>query len=250
MKKQIIISLIACLGIFYSCERDYSSYEGSEHLEFGPDPSLIYGTHYAFNDTAKSYSFVYEGSSVTQDTVYFDLYATGGIKDFDRPIKLVQENVADTLNAQPGVHYVAFDNPEVSSLYVIKAGEAHLSLPVILKRDTSLTSRTYVLKLALDANKHFGLGDSRLLWRKVYFSDILERPNKWRYLERYLGKYSNVKHRFMIDATGKPWNDEFLTEIMADMSYMLFWAEKCKLALAKYPDAPLIDEDGELVVFP
>lgn len=255
MKKLFIITLLVALGTLYSCERDYNLYEDTQYLEFGPDQTLIYNSDYNYSDSTKSYSFVYEGYSTTQDTVYFDLYAIGGSKDFDRPIKLAQENVPDALNAKPGVHYIAFDNPDISNLYVVKAGEVHLSLPVILTRDTSLSSGTYVLKLALAANVHFELGDSRLLWRKVYFSDILERPDRWKYLERsFLGKYSNVKHRFMIDATDKPWNDEFITEIMADMSYMLFWIDKCKVALADYnkehPDDPLVDEDGELVIFP
>ncbi|MFV0345868.1 MAG: hypothetical protein ACK5IQ_06420, partial [Bacteroidales bacterium] len=121
MNKLFITSLVGAITVLCSCERDYKLYNDVQYLEFGPDQSQIYKADFNFSDTSKSYSFVYEGSSCTQDTVFFDLYAIGGIKDFDRPINIVQEKVADTLNAVPGVHYIAFDNPEVSKLYVMKA---------------------------------------------------------------------------------------------------------------------------------
>ncbi|MFV0345874.1 MAG: DUF4843 domain-containing protein [Bacteroidales bacterium] len=246
--------LVGALGTIYSCKNDYETYSGDCYIQFGPDTSVIYESSRVYDDTIKSYSFIYEGNDVVRQTIYFDLYALGGIKDYDRSFKLMQVAVPNALNAVPDVHYLAFDNPEVSSLYVIKAGETHLSVPIVLLRDTSLSHSIYTLKIELQANEEFLLGTSELLWRKVYFTDIITEPNAWSVWEGVFGDYSRVKHLFMIDATGQKFDDEFFEKNEMAYTAMYGYAAKCKEELAKYnvahPNAPLRDENGVLIIFP
>ncbi len=257
------LTRLTCLGLglvavlmLSSCEKEYNLYDGAEYLQFGPEQKRIYNANYNLADTVKTYTFVYENSEVMQDTIYFDLYALGGPKDHDRPFVLSQVLVKGEENAEAGVHYYDFNDPEVAELYSVKAGVSHYALPIVLKRDTSLRSRTVVLKLKLESNEYFETGDVDLLWRKVYFTDELIRPNLWTasYEKTFFGKYSWVKHRFMIDQTGQHWDDEFFTSIMVDYGLVQYWAAKVKAAVLEYntahPDAPLRDEDGELIVVP
>lgn len=256
VRRSSALLVLAALGGLCACEREYSLYEGGDYLQFGPQESDIYRSSYVLADTTKSFTFVYENSEKLRDTVYFDLYAQGEQKDYDRSFVLTQETVPGEMNAEAGVHYIGFDDPSVAGLYTIKAGVSHYLVPVVLLRDASLQEVTYVLKFKLESNENFQTGDTRLLWRKVYFSDLLIQPDKWdaTMTKYYFGKYSKVKHRFMIDSTGQRWDDDFFAEIRLDMGYVMYWKAKLKAALLEYntehPDAPMTDEDGELVVFP
>ncbi|WP_167610836.1 DUF4843 domain-containing protein [Maribellus sediminis] len=252
-------NLIAFIGLFSlltACEDDYLFYDRSNTLiQFGPEPGQIYNSSFNLADTIKTYSFVYEGSSVMRDTVYFDLYALGGPVDADRTFAIKQVMVNNEPNAEAGKHYLGFDDPEVAGLYTIKAGEVHLSLPLVLLRDESLRSGTYVLKIELEDDENFRIGDPDLIWRKLYFSDQLIRPTLWSIFEEYsFGKYSEVKHRFMIDVTGEKWDDEFFSALYSDYSYLLYWRATMVTELSQYnsahPNDPLRDENGELVTFP
>lgn len=250
-----LLSLVTLIGLS-ACEREYNLYDGGEYLQFGPEESRIYSSNYVLADTTKSFSFVYEVSELTQDTVYFDLYVVGGPKDYDRSFVLTQETVPGEMNAEAGVHYIGFDDPSVAGLYTVKAGVSHYLVPVVLLRDASLQEVTYVLKFKLESNENFQTGDTRLLWRKGYCSDQLIQPNKWTasMSKYYFGKYSKVKHRFMIDSTGQRWDDDFITALSKDYGLIKYWTAKLKLELLAYntehPDAPMVDEDGELIVFP
>ncbi|MFV0592017.1 MAG: DUF4843 domain-containing protein [Draconibacterium sp.] len=255
--KAKLIALSVIVTFMVSCEDDYFYYDTNNAiLQFGPELERIYNSNYNLADTAKSFTFVYEDPSVMQDTAFLDLYAIGGPTDTDRPFAIKQVIVDDTLNAEPGVHYIPFNDPSVSGLYVIKTGQVHLRVPIVLLRDESLKNATYVLKIELEGNDYFSLGDPDLLWRKLYSSDQVTRPNLWNStMEKYyFGKYSKVKHRFLIEQTGEKWDDEFFTALRADSGYMYYWKTKAKTALSDYnnehPDDPLRDEDGELVVFP
>lgn len=253
IRNAAILMSVCIMGLFYSCESEYMLYSGDEYIQFGPEDKVVHNTSTDYRDTLKNYTFTYQGFDVTQDTLYFDLYAAGGPKDYDRPFSLVQVNVADTVNCVPGTHYIAFDDASVSDLYVLKAGAVHMLVPIVFLRDESLQDNTYALKIELVENEYFKLGDSSLLWRKAFVTDQLLKPSLWTgTLEKYyIGKYSVVKHRFLIDATGENWDDVMLATFTADMGSMNYWIAVGRKAIADYnrehPDDPLTDEDGELV---
>ena len=102
--------LIALAGIvlfMVACEDDYSYYDTNNAIvQFGPEQDFMYRSSYNLADTVKAYTFVYEASTVKQDTVYFDLYVLGGPTATDRSFIIKQVMVNDTLNAEPSYNFV------------------------------------------------------------------------------------------------------------------------------------------------
>lgn len=238
-----------------SCKKDqYYLYNDIARIQFGPDVSLIYNANSVLADTLKPYTFYYSAPSVTQDTVFFDIYAVGGVSKTDRAFTLEQEQLPNTNNAVPGKHYIAFNDPGVSKLYVIKAGTVHTRVPVVLLRDISLKTTTPVLKLNVVANDIFQLGEVKNLWRKIEMTDRLSRPAAWTdsYATYYYGAYSVVKHAFMIEVTGKKWDQTFISTLAIDEQ--AYYVSVIKTALINYnnahPGNPLKDDNGQLVIFP
>lgn len=257
MKVRNLSYILLALPFMIGCKKNsYNFYEGIGIAQFGPTINYLYQSYYDMTDTLKTYSFAYQASNTTQDTVYFDLYALGGITNYDRPFKLKQVSVFGKENAVPGVHYKAFDDPSVTQAYVVKAGEMHMRVPIVLIRDASLKSKNVALQMEVDANEHFRRGEANKIWRRVEFADMLIRPNAWsdNHATQFWGKYSQVKHQFMIDQTGEPWDEEFMTAFVYDLVFAVHWKGKLRGLLAEYnaarPGNPLRDEDGELVVFP
>lgn len=254
MKKLSLIYIsVLVIALISSCTEEYYLYNDEARLQFGPDISRIYRPSAKMEDTTKNSTFYYYPESRQTDTVYFDLYAIGGVADQDRAFKLIQEPVPGADNAEAGVHYKRFDDPSLSSYYTIKAGEVHCKVPVIMLRDISLKSKTVTLKLQVAQNENFKIGEASNIWRKVYFTDRLIKPDLWDTRLR-LGVYSNVKHKFIIDVTGQRWDNEFCEIISANYAELGYWEGVVKIALLEYnannPSNPLRDENGDLVVIP
>lgn len=246
--------LILLMGlILASCQKaPYQIFQDENRIQFGPEKRLFYNPTNTFQDSLKLHTFAYLENSKMSDTVYFDLYTMGETSSKDRAFKIVQEQVANEQNAIADVHYKSFSNTSNSNLYVIKAGQMHSRVPVVLLRDSSLREMSVVLKIVVQENEYFKKGQEQLIWRKLIFTDKLNRPSSWNV--GILGKYSEVKHRFMISATQQKWDDAFILEINRDVQAQHYWLGKVKTALLKYnndhPTDPLRDEDQELIIFP
>jgi len=258
MKKLKYLFLLNVLFATISCETDdYLKYGDDARIQFGPAPRYIYNSSSQLRDTLKSYTFVYENVSVLQDTVFFDIYTMGRVSNVDRPFSIKQIQIEGANNCVPGVHYKSFDDPTVKNYYVIKADSTHQSVPIILLREPSLKEMTYSLKIEIEANEHFSLGESNKLWRRVDVADRLIRPNSWNSTieNSYLGKYSYVKHSWMVAQTGLKWDEEFISALSVNYAELAYWKAKFKELIKKYnnnpanPDIPLKDENGTLVTF-
>lgn len=257
MKKiQYILLIVLAIGSV-SCKKDqYYLYNDVARIQFGPNPSRIYIASANLADTVKPFTFYYEAASVKEDTVFFDIYAIGGISEKDRTFALEQEQLSGENNAVAGTHYVGFNDPKATKSFVIKAGTVHTSVPIILLRDASLKTNTVILKLKVVANQDFQLGEVNNLWRKITFTDRLSQPAAWdaNVSRVTLGDYSLVKHQFMIESTGQKWDQNFSREVLTDFALRQYWAGTLKINLINYnnahPGNPLRDEDGELVIFP
>lgn len=256
MKKIKYLTLLSfAVLLLSSCKKDqYYLYSDVGRIQFGPEPSRIYTSSFEFADTLKRVTFYYDDASVTQDTVFFDIYAIGGIKNFDRSFTIKQELVEGAENAVVGKHYVAFNDSKVSGNYVIKAGKVHTTVPIVLLRDPSLKTTTPVLKIVVEADKNFQLGEINKLWRKIEMTDRLSQPAGWNttFTNYYLGKYSVVKHAFMINATGDKWDQDFFIYLTTDLAVINYYRTELKTALIEYNKThpPLTDEFNEVVVFP
>ncbi len=258
MKKLIYtINLLVALFLISCNDENYLLYDGETRLQFGPTPANVYSSASQLRDTLKSYTFVYENASVVQDTVFFDIYTMGIVSDKDRVFKLKQVTVAGVDNCVAGVHYKAFDDPTVAKHYVIKAGSNHMRVPIVFLREASLKSMIYTLRVEIEENENFKLGETTKLWRKVHVADMLVKPNAWTtYMENFFGKYSYVKHSWMVQQTGYRWDQDFIAAISASgYAEMSYWKTKLKTLLFLYnsnpsnPGVPLTDEFGQLVSF-
>ncbi|WP_162946557.1 DUF4843 domain-containing protein [Chitinophaga barathri] len=255
MKK--ILTLAVLTAALAACKKDqYYLYNDIARLQFGPPIAQLYYNLADMADTLKPYTFYYEPDAVGQDTVNFDIYAIGGTSGEDRPYELEQVMMEGEENAVAGVHYKAFSDVSLKNTYVIKAGEVHAYAPVIVLRDASLKNKTVKLQLRVKANGQFQPGEIRKLWRKMELTDRLSQPAAWNNsaTQYYWGKYSRVKHSFMVEQTGEKWDQEFFNEINADYALISFWRLKLRTLLTDYnnahPGEPLTDESGETVVFP
>jgi len=247
MKKIIyIMSLLAATLFITSCEKDLPVYDDDTcRINFKYDSQKMN------SDFLETYSFVYHGD-VQQDTVWVTVNTMGFLSDEDRYFELQQVETKDTLNAVPGKHYVSFD--DMKQYYYIPAGANTATVPVVLLRDASLESDSYLLKFELKENDNFKKGYDRYSYRKILFSDQIAEPTGWKTyaLFYYISPYTTALHRFIIDVTGDTWDDNYITSACSDSGFMYYiggWL-KNKLAEVNAERAaqgldPLMNDDGK-----
>ena len=257
---------MAC-SMICSCSEEYMSFEGTDRIQFK-------------TKTEEVYTFAYYPESIQKDTLQIELISVGEVTDYPRVIRFEQvtkewkytydeeepEKVVDStyvdmeFPAVAGVHYESLG--EKNEL-ILPANQNVLKLNVIIKReDTGLRKNARKLVLRLLPSDDFQTGEVNKLVKNITISDKLERPTRWKdnsyYYKLYLGNWSEVKHRFMIDITGQKWDNDFLVYIIDNYdTYSLrdYYLAKIKKALAEYNadpknDPPLKDENGKEVVFP
>ncbi len=255
--KQVIWYITLLFVTFLSaCEEKYDMY--SE-----PDNRLN-----IISDTLISYTFTVKPAEVVLDTVWVRVQTMGLISDKDRVVKFEQVPV-DTLNALPGIHYVAFDDPQVRDLYQVPAHRNYVDLPILVKRDISLKSETVNLKIRLVDGPDFKVGYADRSETLITISDMLEKPTLWTNyaIQYFLGAYGPVKHQFMIDVTGESIDDDWFralglhngTSELAYLMYLGTWfsdkldernAERAAAGLEPLREAPLEGQAvGTLVKF-
>ena len=260
MKKTKIFLVALVVMALASCKEDPFLFNDVATLQFGPPQSAIYQQGSNAAGSLRAYTFFYESVDTRRDTLFFDIYAIGGVSSKDRSFKLEQVQVEGVNNAIAGTHYISFDDPAVSKNLVIKAGQVHSLVPVILLRDVSLKTSDAVLSFNIVENENFKKGEANYLWRRLDFTDRINKPAAWAgtYQNTYYGKYSTVKHKFMMDNTGELWDQDFMIvlqdPLLPDPSRIMYYMSVVKAALINYnnthPGNPLRDEIGDLVVFP
>lgn len=254
MKKMILMLMVALT--IASCKKDqYYLFNDAARIQFGPSRDRIYDPAYNLTDTLKPITFFYDEPSITEDTVFFDVYAIGRVANVDRSFTLEQVQVSNVLNAIPGTHYVAFNEPRASRHYVIKADSVHAKVPIIILRDPGLKTSTPVLKFNVVTDKNFQVGEIKNLWRKVVMTDRLSQPAAWNAtITLFFGKYSVEKHKFMIETTGDKWDQAYFTYVMTDFSMVQYYQAIFQTAVLDYnkahPGEPKRDENKELITFP
>lgn len=259
--KQYFIFMMALMGMLSlaSCEKDLPLYNDSTcRLNFYYD---IASTNSFKAEMARtSFSFVYGSDEVTEDTLWFEVETMGFVTDYDRPISLEQVEVEEANNAVAGKHYQAFGTPSLQKYYVIPAGKTHTKIPVVLLRDASLKSENVLLKFAIKANEYFVNGYEPYRERIIEFTDKLSEPSNWNKLygnnkislAMYFGVYGVVKHQFLIEQTGKKWDDDYIDTLMTgDSGYLEYLMDKMTLRLdevnaerAARGEGPLCEADG------
>ncbi len=244
-----LMLLVSCFLILTSCEKDLEVYN-TETCRLNFYYSLNSRSDFNESLARTAYSFIYGDADRQRDTLWFDVQTMGFTSTSERPVTL-QQLPSEGVQAVPGKHYVAFDDPAVSHLYVIPAGKATTKLPVIILRDPSLKNESVTLKFGFKENDFFKLGFEEFSTRLIEMTDMLSEPSKWNEaypipgLERYFPRYANhlsdffgaygvVKHQFLIEQTGKKWDDEYIESlILGDSNYLKYLVRKMSQRLAE-----------------
>lgn len=244
-----IFSIIgACLLFFAlaSCEEDLPTYSDTQaRLNFD------YST---YKTGLINYSFIYNNKQ--QDTVWIQLNTMGYLSDQDRPFEL-QQIAGSNHDAIPGQHYVAFDDASMKPYLVVPAGKNYARVPVILKRDATLDTATFNLNIVLKPDENFQVGYVTQSSMTVTMTSQLSKPTEWKgAMNYYFGTWGPVKHRFMIEATGQKWDDDYIRSVQGDYNMVLYLVDQLDKALEKVnaeraaQGLPYLQEaDGTLVAF-
>lgn len=212
--KALFVKMLPLMGLalfFVACEEALPMYETEQDcLNF----TVALREDYP---TPVRKTFVYDPENVVRDTIYVPVTSMGFVRDYDRPITFEQVIVKpdSVYNAEPGVHYVPFDDPEVKDLMVLPAGQASVDVPIIVLRDTTLRDTVTVLQLRIAPNDYFELGDRDRAECLVEIGEQLMQPKNW----MLFGTYGYEKHRFLIEMTGWRFDEETFEELMADYLY-------------------------------
>ncbi len=216
MKKSIYtLLLLAGLTGMTSCEKDLPVYsEETCWLNFKELAS------YETDET--NYSFVYSGSSVTEDTVWMTVTTLGFVKDYDRALAIEQVTGSES-DAVAGTHYLAFDDESLKKFYYMPAGAVSTDIPIVLLRDASLKTKAVNLEISIKENENFKVGYEKNRCRTIIISDKLSKPSKWSsYFDYYLSIYTTGVHQFMIDVSGERWDDDYIESLGSDDGYLLY----------------------------
>lgn len=258
-----VLSLLISMA---SCEKDLPLYS---------DNTCRLNFYYNLDNTSEfkpemalsSYSFVYGDENIKSDTLWFDIQSMGFVSDQDRPLELAEVDTTANM-AIPGKHYVAFNDPALASYYKMPAGKAMTKIPVVLLRDVSLKDTSVVLKFSIKDNGYFTKGYDCYQTRIITFSDRMTEPSKWTYnylildsytvsLADYFGSYGVVKHKFLIDHTGKKWDNDYIDQLMTgDSNYLMYVLDKMATDLETLNNeraaqglGELSEADGTIVSF-
>ncbi|MGE9313449.1 DUF4843 domain-containing protein [Niabella sp. CJ426] len=213
------------------------------------DQSLIYEQDariYFREGVAVEYSFTAEPASVTTDTLFIPIRIMGSAADRDRTFNII---IDDSSTAKRGYHF------QFGPL-VIPANAYELSLPVYIYRRAGLKDSVVNAYLTIGESSDFKPGyidksNSVNPYNKQHYRislhDQLLKPSTWdTRWATYFGTYSKTKHQFINQIYGSAsWP---AVNFPQDINFVV---QTMKLALYNYEQAngPLIDENGERVVF-
>lgn len=222
-----ILIILAGSAMMISCSKD-------KPLMYNEAPAV-----YMYNSVDSTvFTFATVPVNIVTDTINVQYRIIGTAAPYDRSIKL--EPRADA-TAKPGYHYNV--GPAI-----VKANEYSTIVPIYVYRKPGLKDSTVTVILDIQENEDFKLGYLGKLRYKVTITDILSKPTIWDSAwSPYFGTYSEVKFRFLLEATGRTeWN---AFPYPADSRFM---SQRAKNALLLYNQqhGDLIDENGERVVFP
>lgn len=255
------MTLMMLVAGFASCEKELQLYnEEACALNFYYSDGLLEGNFK--EDMAKSnYSFVYAGSTVQVDTVWFKVRSMGFVYDYARQFEIEQIQAEGENNAVAGKHFVAFNDPSLAQYYQIGANTSRGEFPVVVLRDASLSEADVVLRMRIKANDNFENGYAKFQERTLTISANLSQPSVWTlsgplYVAYYIGEWGPIKHQWMIDNTGEKWDDEYIKSLWAgDSGYRDYLIGKLQKKLSAENEAraaqgldPLCEADGSEIV--
>lgn len=223
-------------------------------------------------DSAIRFSFVYRPELV-ETTVWVEVQTSGFLSDNDRAFEVEQveataENVFTKLpagtvvkNAESGVHFKSFDDPEIKKQMFVPAGSASAKFPIVFYRHPDMKTDKVYLRLKIKENSNFKESFRKNRYAVVEISDMLTKPATWDFANGFAGTYSRVKHEFMIKVAtwtiDEAWfEDNFKSYETNDQGYVFYLSNYFTAELVKENDARLArgedvikDENGNPIFF-
>ncbi|MBE9599562.1 DUF4843 domain-containing protein [Pedobacter sp. MC2016-24] len=232
---------------FFSCKKEaVETYQGKDGVSF-----FAYTYQQLHTTAVRSYSFAFQKTMKTRDTMYIPLRLTGKLPNQPRIVLL---KTAAGTTATAGVD---FELKEVT----IPAGVSTFNYPLVLINSVGMASNVYRIVLEPAETKDFTLGtlgqtpatttiqtEENFRYLKIDVSSMYVRPAYWDVLDASFGEFSAEKYKFMVKVLG-------ITDFSYDnigLDGYLNFPVTLRNALAVYEAAngPLLDENKNPISFP
>lgn len=245
MKYLLYMTMIFSL---FSCKKEaVETYQGKDGVSF-----FAYTYQQLHTTATKSYSFAFQSTIKTRDTMYIPLRITGKPSDQPRTVLL---KTAEGTTATAGVD---FELKEVT----IPPGISIFNYPLVLINSVGMASSVYRIVLEPAETKDFTLGtfgqtpansvnlgtEENFRYLKIDVTSMYIRPAYWDILDADFGEFSAEKYKFMVMVLGIT---DFSYENIGFDGFMNF-PVTLRNALAAYEAAngPLLDENKNPISFP
>lgn len=264
---KIVFFLCVMPVLLAACGKDNipSGYEGKPGL-FLNVYNLEDDKNGAFfiRDDSAHYRFAYSPANTAEVTVLVAVQLLGAPAGKDRTFKLVISPAEST--ALPSEY-------QLPDSFVLPADKSVTNIPVVLKRSDRLTASEICITLHLISTPEFMIDSDKFQTAgertsfRIFWSDILTKPVWWgaNSALQSIGKYSRVKHRFILDALRiTPFElENFLTidpvtgrilavnnsSLVTTLSNPVFFLKFLDTYNAANPGNPLRNEFGEEIGF-
>ncbi|MNK36649.1 hypothetical protein D3C87_552040 [compost metagenome] len=194
MKYLLYVTLVFSL---FSCKKEaVETYQGKDGVSF-----FAYTYQQLHTTATRSYSFAFQKTVKTRDTMYIPMRLTGKLSDQPRTVLL---KTAEGTTATAGVD---FELKEVT----IPPGVSMFNYPLILINSVGMASNVYKIVLEPAETKDFTLGtlgqtprtttvqtEENFRYLKIEVSNMYTRPAYWDVLEGDFGEFSAGKYKFMV----------------------------------------------------
>ncbi|MCU4158290.1 DUF4843 domain-containing protein [Carboxylicivirga sp. A043] len=252
MKKKIFfhsLCLVAISLLWHGCSEEKIDKYNSEASLF------FYDGYYNLNGVSQygsfAYSFFYAESSIVKDTVWVDVRLTGFQSEEDRTISMVQLNTDEEGAAIAGIHYIAFNAPQLSNDLILPAGATSILVPIVILKTDDMETEEFTLEFGFSSNESFvpGLIDQSTFI--VTMTAMAVKPSNWDddYYKYAFGEWGQEKMRFLIDYVG--FTDFSMSLINSDIRK--YYNMKANALLKEYEETygPIYESDGVTrVIFP
>lgn len=246
--KKIFVFLSLAIIALSSCKKSNVLYQVQD------SGISFYYTGGGIESDSTSYSFAYQYTPKTIDTLYIKMILNGSASSSAR---LVKVTAGEGTTAIEGVHYSLPD-------FYLPANETKAFCPVVLRKTPDLNDTTVKLVLKVVDSKDIKAGavgsfvQGQYLMKytnlfKVNFTNRYIAPSfNWNYVTEFFGAYSGVKYQFMIQ---KLQMTDFRPEALGGTltrSDLLTLGGRIGQLWRDYviTNGPLIDENNQVVTFP
>jgi len=200
MKKTFLnILLVGSLAALSSCEKGLETYSATPAIYFNDAARLpAYVGEPIKDSTLLSFSLLKEQETI----VNMVIAATGAISNVDRPYRL---EVNPNSTAIAGQHYEL-----LSSNFSIKKNKTTDTVKIKFFRTPDMQNNQFLLSFDLKANENFNTAMSHKTQNngtvhsyinyRWWVDDLAKKPKRW--LDAYLGTFSQKKLKLMIDILG------------------------------------------------